>query len=158
MAKRLFRTSDDILELAQGKFKETGLEQMGINLKVMSIVKQKTPLKISRANATTEYLTKSDDVVCLYVYEDVFDRLTDAYKERLMEGILSNVSYDGEKDKLVVDSDPINEIIRMRRKYADYLDAVEASKIIIEELVEEEKARRQAEREGKKNSKIKNKL
>lgn len=153
MARRLYKTSDDILELAMNKFKETGLPQMGINLKVMSIVKNKTPLKVARANATTEYLTKSDDVVCLYVYEEVLDRLNDNFKDKLMEGALSNISYDGEKDKLNVNSDPVKEILRMRRKYDDYLDAVEASDIIIEELVEEEKARKQAEREEKKNKK-----
>lgn len=150
MAK-IYKTSEDIVELAESKFEETGLPQIGIDLKVMSVVKQKVPLKVSRANATTEYLTSSNDVVCLYVYEEVFDRLSDEFKVKLMEGALSNISFDSEREKLNVDTNPVTEIVRMRRKYNNYLDAVEASLIVIEEVAEEEKMRKQAEREAKKN-------
>ena len=95
MAK-FFETSADIAELAQDKFEDTGLAQMGIELKVISVTKAKNVLKASKAGATIQYLTKKDAI--LIVYEEVFDRLSDEYKEKLMEGALSNISYDTEKD------------------------------------------------------------
>ena len=93
MAK-IFQTSDDIVDLADEIFSMTGLPQLGINLKVMSLTKSKDVLKVSKANATTEFLTKNSDMVTLYVYEEAFDRLNDEQKRKLMEGVLSNVSYD----------------------------------------------------------------
>ena len=147
MAK-IFETSADIAELAQDKFEETGLAQMGINLKVLSVTKSKVVLKATRANATTHHLTGKD--VILIVYEEAFDRLTDDFKNKLMEGAISNISYDTEKDKLNVEGDYAKELFRMRRKYADYVDIAETSYLVIEEIEEEEKKRKEAEREMKK--------
>ena len=152
MAK-IFETSADISELAHKKFEETGLQQMGVTLKVMSLTKAKDVLKVSRANATTEFLTKKSDVITLYVYEDVFDRLTDAQKEMIMEGVLSNVSYDGEKDKLIIDNRRYGELARMKHKFPDYADVLELTLVIMDESIEEGKARKEEEREAKKLAK-----
>ena len=131
MAK-LFETSKDIADLAQEKWENTGLAQMGIELKVISTPKAKSILKVQRANATTNYLTKKD--VILIVFEEAFDRLTD-------------------KDKLNVESDFAREIFRMRRKYQNYVDVAEESYIVIETIEEEEKQRKEAERLAKKERK-----
>jgi len=143
MAK-LFETSKDIAELAQDKFEDTGLAQMGISLKLLSTPKAKTVLKISRANATTNFLTKND--IILLVYEEAFDRLPDAAKNVLMEGALSNVSYDTDKDRLNVDNDIAREIFRMRRKYEDYVDMLETSYMLIEQIEDEERRRKEEEK------------
>lgn len=143
MAK-IFETSQDIAELAQDKFEETGLPQMGINLKVLSITKSKNVLKVSRANATTHFLTDKD--VILVVYEEAFDRLSDEFKNKLMEGAISNISYDTEKDKLNVESDIAKEIFRMRRQHENYVDVVETSYLVVEQIEDEEKRRKEEEK------------
>lgn len=150
MAK-LFETSKDIADLAQEKWENTGLAQMGIELKVISTPKAKSILKVQRANATTNYLTKKD--VILIVFEEAFDRLTEEHKNLLMEGAISNISYDTDKDKLNVDSDFAREIFRMRRKYQNYVDVAEESYIVIETIEEEEKQRKEAERLAKREKK-----
>jgi hypothetical protein len=150
MAK-LFETSKDIADLAQEKWENTGLAQMGIELKVISTPKAKSILKVQRANATTNYLTKKD--VILIVFEEAFDRLTEEHKNLLMEGAISNISYDADKDKLNVESDFAREIFRMRRKYQNYVDVAEESYIVIETIEEEEKQRKEAERLAKKERK-----
>ena len=63
-----------------------------------------------------------------------------------MEGAFSGVSYDSEKDKTNVDSDIAKEIFRMRRKYPNYVDIVEASYIVIEQIEDEEKQRKEEEK------------
>ena len=143
MAK-FFETSEDIAALAQSKFEETGLPQMGIDLKVISVTKSKNVLKATKAGATIHYLTKKDAI--LVIYEEAFDRLTDEYKEKLMEGAISNISYDTEKDKLNVESDIAKEIFRMRRKYGNYTDIMEASYIVMEEIEDEERRRKEEEK------------
>lgn len=146
MAK-LFETSQDIAELAQDKFEDTGLAQMGINLKVMSITKSKSILKASKASAIVQYLSNKD--AFLIIYEEAFDRLSDEMKEKLMEGALSNISYDTEKDRLNVEGDFAKEIFRMRKKYPNYVDAAETAYLVIEQIEEEEKQKKEEEKARK---------
>ena len=143
MAK-LFETSADIAELAQDKFEQTNLAQIGINLKIMSVSKAKNVLKVSKAGATVQYLTNKD--VFLIVYEEAFDKLTDEMQQKLMEGALSNIAYDFEKDKLSVESDIAKELFRMRKKYENYVDMMETSYAVIEQLEEEEKQKKEEEK------------
>ena len=113
------------------------------------MLKAKTVLKVSRANATTHFLTQKD--VILLVYEEAFDRLTDEHKAILLEGILSNVSYDSEKDKMMVETDIAKEIFRMRRKYPNYVDILEEAYIVINQIEDKEQQKKEAERLAKKD-------
>ena len=155
---KFFETSTDIAELCQSKWEETGLAQMGIELKLLSVTKAKNVLKASKAGATINYLTKKD--AFLIIYEEAFDRLSDEMKEKLLEGALSNISYDTEKDKLLVEGDIAKELFRMRRKYENYVDMMEASYVVIQQIEEEEKQKKEeekmrkaAEKAAKKNNK-----
>ena len=140
---KFFETSQDILELIEDKFEDSSLNAV-VNLKVLSVPKAKTVLKVKKASPEAHYLTEKDIIIT--VYEEAFDRLSDEYKEKLVEGVLSGVFYDPEKDKLNVDSDTAKEIFRMRKKYDNYVDIMEASYIIIEEIEEEERERKEAEK------------
>lgn len=144
---KIFETSQDIAELIQSIFEETRLGQMGINLKVMSVTKAKNVIKASKAGATVQYLTNKD--VFVVVYEEAFDRLSDEMKHKLVEGCLSNISYDTEKDKLNVEGDIAKEMFRMRKKYDNYVDLLEASYIVVEQIEEEEKQRKEEEKARK---------
>ena len=146
MAK-FFETSQDIAELVQSKWEETGLAQMGIELKLISLTQARNVLKASKARATINYLTKKD--AFLIIYEEAFDRLSDEYKEKIIEGALSNISYDTDKDKLNVETDIAKELFRMRRKYENYIDIMEASYLVINQIEEEEKERKEAEKAQK---------
>lgn len=141
---KFFETSEDIKELIQNKFEGTGLDQLGINLKIVSVTKGKNVLKASKAGATVQYLTKKDAI--LTVYEEAFDRMSDVMKEKLIEGCISNISYDTEKDKLNVEGDVAKEIFRMRRKYDDYVDVMESAYIVIQQIEDEEKQRKEEEK------------
>jgi hypothetical protein len=143
MAK-FFKTSEDIANMIQDIFEDTSLPQMGVELKVISTTKAKNALKASKASATVHYLTNNDAV--LIVYEDALDRLSDEYKVKLIEGALSNISYDTDKDKVAVESDIAKEMFRMRKKYENYVDILETSYIIIDEIEEEEKQRKEEEK------------
>ena len=140
---KFFETSQDILELIEEKFEDSALGAI-VNLKVLSVPKAKTVLKVKKASPEAHYLTDKDIIVT--VYEEAFDRLSDEYKEKLVEGVFSGVFYDAEKDKLNVDSDTAKEIFRMRKKYENYVDIMEASYITIEEIEEEERQRKEAEK------------
>ena len=144
---KIYETSADIAELCQAKWEETGLAQMGIELKLLSVTKAKNVLKASKAGATINYLTKKD--AFLIIYEKAFARLSDETQEQIIEGSLSTISYDTDKDKLNVETDIAKELFRMRRKYENYIDIMEASYLVINQIEEEEKERKEAEKAQK---------
>ena len=67
-----------------------------------------------------------------------------------MEGCISNISYDTEKDRLMVDKSQYGELIRMRQKYPNYADIIEIAQAAIDQVAEEEKLRKQDEKAAKK--------
>lgn len=152
MAK-IFKTTDDVAKMVHAAFDETHLDVFGVGIRVMSLTKSKDVVKISKANAATEFLTNSDGMLQVFIYEEAFDRLSDLGKLKLLEGAFSNVSYDTEKDKLLIDSSQYGEIIRMRQKYPDYLDVIETSQLVMQQIEDEEKERKAQEKEAKKNKK-----
>ena len=148
---KIFKTSNDIVELIENQFAETGLEPYGINLKILSTVKSKELMTVAKESAKTEFLSKSKDLITITVYEALFDRLDDEAKNMLSEMHLSGISYDSEKDKITVDKNPVNLILNMRRKYGDdILNKVELVYMVMQEMIEEEKERKRAEKEAKK--------
>lgn len=152
MAK-LFDTSEEFIELIDNKYSETGLDTMGINLKVISTTKAKDVLKVKKTSAETSFLTKErGDSIVIILYEEAFDRLPKNVQELLVEMTLSNVSYNTEKDRLNIENNPYIQLFNMRKKYGDtFMDSVELSYLTIQQIEEEEKARKEEEKLNKKN-------
>ena len=150
---KIFETSEDLSNICQSKFVETGLSEVGVRLKVLSLTKSNVAAKVQKANATTNFISHGQIDLVLYLYEDVLYRLDEDTRGRLIEGALSNASYDTEKDKLNIDTNPFGEVIRMSKKYHNYVNDLEAVSLAIEQIAEEAKERKIAEREAKKASK-----
>lgn len=153
MAK-IFKTSEDIVELIENQFADCGLESYGLNLKVLSVAKSKDLITVAKESAKTEFLSKSQDLITLTVYETLFDRLDKETQLMLVDMYMSGIFYDSEKDKIVVDKNPLNLIINARRKYGNsILDKIELVQTVIQEMAEEEKEKKRQEREAKKAKK-----
>lgn len=167
MAK-LFKTSDDIYEFITNEWSNTESSKIGVRLKVISTQKAKQILKLSKASATTEYLIREQDVLTLVVYEEAWDRLSEMNKILLLKGIFSVVSYDTEKERLIIDNRPYADLFNMRHtkdangnEYLDkYDNALETCALLLQQIEdeqkqakEEEKARKAEERAAKKAQK-----
>lgn len=153
MAK-FFETSDEFVDLIEEQFSKTGLDTLGINLKVVSITKAKDMLKVSRTSAVTNFLTQGETDILVTIYEQAFDRLPKDVQEMLVEMTLSNVSYDTEKDKLNIETNPYVQIFNMRKKYGEViLNNLEMAYLTIQQIEDEEKERKEQEKEAKKNKK-----
>jgi len=148
---KLFDTSTDIVEMIDDKFEEIGLAVYGLDLRVISTTKSKDIIKVSKASATAEYLTKREGIITVVVYEEAFDRLSDDAKNILVEMALSNIAYDSEKDRITIDNTPYNQIFRFRKKFGDevILNTLELSAHILNEIEEEAKAKKEAAKEAK---------
>ena len=167
MAK-LFKTSDDIYEFITNEWSNTENSKIGVRLKIISTQKAKQILKLSKASATTEYLIREQDVLTLVVYEEAWDRLSEMNKILLLKGIFSVVSYDTEKERLIIDNRPYADLFNMRHtkdangnEYLDkYDNALETCALLLQQIEdeqkqakEEEKARKAEERAAKKAQK-----
>lgn len=167
MAK-LFKTSDDIYEFITNEWSNTENSKIGVRLKVISTQKAKQILKLSKASATTEYLIREQDVLTLVVYEEAWDRLSEMNKILLLKGIFSVVSYDTEKERLIIDNRPYADLFNMRHtkdangnEYLDQYDnALETCALLLQQIEdeqkqakEEEKVRKAEERAAKKAQK-----
>lgn len=150
---KIFETTEDLLKIGQSKFIESGLADVGIRLKVLSLTKSNVAVKVQKANATTNFISHGQIDLVLFLYEDVLDRLDEDARARLIEGALSNAYYDTEKDKLNIDNSPFGEVIRMSKKYPNYINDLETVELTIEQLAEELKERKAAEKEAKKIAK-----
>lgn len=140
MGKKIFKTSEDIVQFVEEQFNKTGLNDEGVVCNIMSVTKSKNIIEVKAITETEKFKThNSSDGINIVIYETAFDRLTDVIKEALVEGALSKVSYNLEKEKLTIDTSPYGEVLRMRNKYPEYLDYIETALLTIEQIAEEEK-------------------
>jgi hypothetical protein len=150
---KLFKTSEDIAELIMKQFDVTGLEAYGIDVRIMSTKKAKDVIKVTKASATTEFMINKESVIQICVYEAALDRLPMDVQKMLIETALSTITFDSERDKLNVDSNPYTFLFNGKRKYGAevIMNALELSFHVIQEIEEEEKERKEAEKLAKKN-------
>lgn len=149
MAK-FYEVTEETLSLIDEKFQQTGLYNY-IDLKVLGISKAKEVIKVVKTNPLAEYVGKCPDSVVCLVYEEAFDRLDKLMREMLVEDAFANVSYDDEKDKIIVGGPQIVVSLGGRKKYGeDLINAAEAGIYAIAQIEEEKKAAKEAEKEAKK--------
>lgn len=162
MAK-LFKTSDDVYEFITNEWEQTDTSKIGVCLKVISTSKARQILKLSKVSATTEYLIREQDVITLVVYEDAWDKLSDVDKILLLRGLFSVVSYDTEKERIVIDNRPYADLFNMRHskdangnEYLDkYDNTLETCSLLLQQIEEQEKEEKMRKAEEKKAKKHK---
>ena len=89
----------------------------------------------------------------MFIYEEAFEKLDDKAQKMLIDMALSNVSYDTEKDKLVVETNPYASVFQMNKKYGeDFLKSLELSYFIIKDIEEEKKRQKEEEKARKKQN------
>lgn len=119
---KIFETEQSIKDLVEERFAKAGLEEIGLTLKVMSVTKQKEVVKVKKASDDTEFLINKTGSVLVFIYEAVFNQIDEETQTFLIDLALSNVSYNSEKDKISIDSNPYNCLFKARRKIGDRAD------------------------------------
>lgn len=123
MAKKKFFESDDqIVKLITERAVANGLTECGVNVQVMSTTKQKEVIKVGKASDPTEFLTKTDNAVQLFVYEEVFLELDEELQKFLVEFAFDGVYYDSDKDRVMLEKNPYVPLFDLRHKYGERAD------------------------------------
>lgn len=149
MAK-FFELSEENQALIDDRFQVTGMHNY-INLLVFGVSKAREVIKVSKANPLAEKVGNCPDSVVCIVYEEAFDRLDDEMRKMLVDDAFANVAYDSEKDKIIVGAPQITVTVSGRKTFGDALiNAAESAVYAIQQIEEEKRLAKEAEREAKK--------
>lgn len=143
---------ENLKSLVNEAVKKAGLDRI-IDVKPIRMLKSKgTICEVIKGNALTELF--AGEVVAIAIFEDAMLNMTDDAQSMLIEGAVSQIFYDFEKDKLTINKPELNVSLGMYRKYGeDYVKTLEASIIAVDQINEQEKERKAAEKEMKKTKK-----
>ena len=159
MAKTLSEASAEYVKLVDEAVSETGLDRMGVDFQVYNLIKTKNEVvRVQKANEIAEILTNREDLVIVAVYEKAFDKVDEKTQRMWIESALTKVSYDNEKEKLVIGGEPTITIpLGMYHKYDKLaVDMAELEQLTLQQIrdeEEEEKERKKAEKKEKKQKK-----
>lgn len=153
----LFKTNEDIQQEIEDILlrKSKWIYEVGLKIEMMSTDKGKEIIKMTKANPATEFIANKDDenakygggVIIMCIYEEAWDRLNEDNKEKIVELAMVGVSYDMEKGKLMVCSDSVRNAIALCQKYGyDAMQIVETAYLVISQIKEDEKEKKEAEK------------
>ena len=150
MAK-LMKASEDISNMVTEISNELGLAQMGIDFEVLNTSKSNDVVKIAKANAFTEIITNRDDLIVIVVYESAFDRVDEKTKYMWLRMAMDTISYDSEKDKIILTAPTITVPVGFYEKYKNVaVDFALLAKYTIAQIEDEEKQRKAEAQAAKK--------
>ena len=140
--------SDETKDLIEQLVAEAGLENF-IRVEIMNIIKSKQLFSVSKAGPKAEHMANlpENETVCICVYEDAFNRLDDKAKLLTARDAVASISFDTEKDKIVITQPQICVSLGGRMKYGEeLLDAAEAGVLAIQQIEDEKKAEKEAKK------------
>lgn len=139
--------SPDIQKLVQDVVTEAGLSNI-IKFQALSVPKSKEVVKVKKASSDAEAL--SDKEVIIIVYEEAFDRVTEAEQLEWLRREISKVSYDSEKDKVVIGCPILSVPLYHYQKFGEkVLQSAELALTVVQQIEDEEKLRKAAAKEAK---------
>ena len=155
--------SRDLDESLEKKVKDlaaaAGFREMGITVEPIRLNSKKAYGEVVKSNELVQLFTGDKDLLCVAVNEELFDNLDEQTQDVLIESLLSQVSYDSEKEKIIITKPELQVSLGMHHKYKDViaqkLEAAYYTLQQIEERKKEEKAQKKAaakEKREKKNA------
>lgn len=138
-------------ETLEKKVKElasaAGLREMGITIEAINLNSKKSFGEVIKANELVTLFTGDSDMVCIAINERLFELLDDQSQNVLIESLLAQVSYDDEKNKIVITKPELNVGLGMYHKYKEI--AVQKLELAYYTLQQMEQKRKE-EKEAKK--------
>lgn len=145
MAKSKYSEASETIEkLVNDIANELNLINFGVDFQPLCVNKAKEVCKVVRANELAEYASKRDDLVFVICHEDAFDQVDEQTQYMWLRTEMDKVSYDTEKDKLVIGCPSITIPVGMYEKYKGaVVDAALLGQYTIAQI--EEKKKEEAE-------------
>lgn len=145
MAKSKYSEASETIErLVNDIANELNLINFGVDFQPLCVSKAKEVCKVVKANDLAEYASKREDLVFVICYEEAFDQVDEKTQYMWLRTEMDKVSYDTEKDKLIIGCPSISIPVGMYEKYKGaVVDAALLGQYTIAQI--EEKKKEEAE-------------
>jgi hypothetical protein len=132
---------EDLAKKVTNMALEMGLQAMGIDIKPILLKKSKKEVGlVLKGNDLTELFTGSDSIVAIALYQKAFEEVDEETQNLWIESLLNQVSYDMEKDKIVITKPELNIGIGTYRKYGNIaVQKAELAVLTVQGIIEREK-------------------
>lgn len=150
MVKSLSKASEEYVELVERVADEVGIgKYVAINVFDMNKSK-KDVIKIKKTSVPMEVSLDGEDMIDVYIYEKAFDLTDDETKRMWIEGALSQVAYDMEKGKVILNQEPVISLtLGMYEKYKNV--AIEKAQLAIYTIAQIEDKEKEEKEQAKAN-------
>lgn len=120
---------------------EMGLKAMGINVEAIRLKKSKKEVGVVlKANDLVTLFTGDDSLVAVALYEDAFNRVDEQTQEIWIRSLLNQISYDMDKDKIVITKPELQIGLGMYRKFGNVaVQKAELALLTLQQIADEEK-------------------
>lgn len=143
--KKFFDVSDDNQNLFDSVLKNTSIPTF-VKFKLLSVEKQKTLYKVSKANEVLNHLTGYDFVVI--INESLFDQLDNDQQKLIFDEALAHIVYDSDKDSVSLSKPDVVTFSGIISKYSikEYLRVKETVDALLKQQEEKEKEQKSAKK------------
>lgn len=127
---------------------EMGIKSQGINVEVCGLKKSKKDIGlVLKGNDMVERFTNDPSLVLVAIYEKAFERVDEQTQDMWIMSLLNQISYDMEKDKIIITKPELNIGLGMYRKFGENaVKKCELALITMQQIADEEKELKQAKK------------
>lgn len=130
-----------LVELVEQEVAKTNLQQIGVRVEPIKLNKSNGSVgEILKGNELVKLFINGDDLVAIALYEDAFFMVDEETRRIWVESLVSQISYDIDKDKLVITKPELMVPLGMYRKYGSkVVDKMEIALMTVTDLEEKRK-------------------
>ena len=128
----------------------------GIEFEAIKLNSKKSIGEVIKGNDLISLFANNESLVVIAINEDAFNMVDEEVQDFWIESLLSQVSYDDEKDKIIIQKPELNVNIGMYRKYGQKaVDRMELGYLTLQQMAEQEKEAKEAAKAAKAEKKAK---
>ena len=149
--------SRDLDESLEKKVKtlarEMHITDWGINVEAIRLKKSKKEVgTVLKANDLVTLFTGDESLVAVALYEEALNRMDSQNQDLVIRSLLSQISYDADKDKIVITKPELQISLGMYRQFGDIaVKSAELQLLTLAQIADEEKEKKANAKQKKKN-------
>ena len=149
--------SRDLDESLEKKVKtlarEMHITDWGINVEAIRLKKSKKEVgTVLKANDLVTVFTGDESLVAVALYEEALNRMDSQNQDLVIRSLLSQISYDADKDKIVITKPELQISLGMYRQFGDIaVKSAELQLLTLAQIADEEKEKKANAKKKKKN-------
>jgi hypothetical protein len=148
--------SRDLDESLEKKVKtlarEMHITDWGINVEAIRLKKSKKEVgTVLKANDLVTLFTGDESLVAVALYEEALNRMDSQNQDLVIRSLLSQISYDADKDKIVITKPELQISLGMYRQFGDIaVKSAELQLLTLAQIADEEKEKKANAKKKKK--------